>query len=137
MGETLKPDGSIDFSTTGVAATGAVQTDEYVCAGDGAEEWSPRFTYHGFRYLELSGAVTEPDTSWVRAVSVRSDVRPAGYFRCSDETMNRLHEMAVRTLAGNLHGLPSDCPHRERCGWLGDAHTMAPYANFNFGMYDF
>lgn len=60
MGETLKPDGSIDFSTTGVAATGAVQTDEYVCAGDGAEEWSPRFTYHGFRYLELSGAVTEP-----------------------------------------------------------------------------
>lgn len=137
MGETLKPDGSIDFSTTGVAATGTVQTDEYVCAGDGAEEWSPRFTYHGFRYLELSGAVTEPDTSWVRAVSVRSDVRPAGYFRCSDETMNRLHEMAVRTLAGNLHGLPSDCPHRERCGWLGDAHTIAPYANFNFGMYDF
>ena len=137
MGETLYPNRTIDFSTTGNGATGVIQTDEYVCRGGGSERWTPRFTYHGFRYLELSGAVTQPERSWIKAVTVYSDVERRGEFKCSDPQLNRLHEMAVRTMLSNIHGLPTDCPHRERCGWLGDAHAVFQFENCNYSMYNF
>lgn len=127
MGERLDDNRrAIDYRTTGVGATGVVQTDEYVCKGTGRETWTPRFTYHGFRYLELSGAATQPDTSWLRAVVVHTDVSRRGSFECSDQQINRLHEMAVRTMLSNTHGLPTDCPHRERCGWLGRRACRVP-----------
>jgi len=137
MGEYLNDDKTVDFSTTGVFATGVVQTNEYICNGTGVETWTPRFTYHGFRYLELSGMTTPPDKSWIKAVLVYNDVRPSGTFECSEPQINRLHEMAIRTMLSNTHGLPTDCPHRERCGWLGDAHTVAPFENFNFNLNNF
>lgn len=138
MGERLDDNRrAIDYRTTGVGATGVVQTDEYVCKGTGRETWTPRFTYHGFRYLELSGAATQPDTSWLRAVVVHTDVSRRGSFECSDQQINRLHEMAVRTMLSNTHGLPTDCPHRERCGWLGDAHAVFPFESFNYDMGNF
>ena len=68
MGEILNEDGSIDFSTTGVFATGVIQTDEYICAGDGVETWNPRFSYHGYRYLELSGLKSEPNLDCVKTI---------------------------------------------------------------------
>ncbi|MDD3108464.1 MAG: family 78 glycoside hydrolase catalytic domain, partial [Alistipes sp.] len=137
MGENLNPNRTIDFSTTGPGATGVIQTDEYICAGTGRESWTPRFTYHGFRYLELSGAATEPQLSWLKAITVYTDVQPRGSFECANPQINRLHEMAVRTMLSNIHGLPTDCPHRERCGWLGDAHAVAPFENCNFNMENF
>lgn len=137
MGEYLNDDGTINYGTTGVFATGVIQTDEYICSGKGMETWTPRFTYHGFRYLELSGMADAPDKSWIKAVVVHTDVRQCGTFECSDPQINRLHEMAVRTMLGNTHGLPTDCPHRERCGWLGDAHAVAPFENFNYNMNNF
>jgi alpha-L-rhamnosidase len=137
MGEYLNDDKTLNYGTTGVFATGVVQTDEYVCSGTGKETWTPRFTYHGFRYLELSGMATQPDNSWIKAVLVHTDVRKCGTFECSDPQVNRLHEMAIRTMLGNIHGLPTDCPHRERCGWLGDAHAVAPFENFNYNMNNF
>jgi len=137
MGEYLNDDKTVDFSTTGVFATNVIQTDEYICNGNGVERWTPRFTYHGFRYLELSGMATPPDKSWIKAVTVYTDVTRRGVFECSDPQINRLHEMAVRTMLGNTHGLPTDCPHRERCGWLGDAHAVAPFENLNFDMNNF
>ena len=137
MGECLKADRSVEYNTTGNEATGVIQTDEYICAGRGTETWTPRFTYHGFRYLELSGAATTPDKSWIEAVIVHTDAPRRGTFECADAQINRLHEMAVRTMRGNIHGLPTDCPHRERCGWLGDAHTVAPFENFNYDLNNF
>lgn len=137
MGETLAADKSIEYNTTGVAATGVVQTDEYVCTGKGKEKWTPRFTYHGFRYLELSGAATQPEKDWLKAVVVHTDVERIGTFECADPQINRLHELAVRTMLSNIHGLPTDCPHRERCGWLGDAHAVAPFESMNYGMNNF
>ena len=137
MGECLNDDKTVNYETTGVFATRVVQTDEYICSGDGAETWSPRFTYHGFRYVELSGMVVSPDKSWIKAVVVNTDVRKTGEFECSDPHINRLHEMAIRTMLGNIHGLPTDCPHRERCGWLGDAHAVAPFENCNYDMNNF
>lgn len=137
MGEILGNDGNINYKSTGVEATHVIQTDEYICKGSGIEIWSPRFTYHGFRYLELSGNVGAPDKSWIKAVTVYTDAAPRGEFECSEPQINRLHEMAVRTMLGNTHGLPTDCPHRERCGWLGDAHAVAPFENCNYDLNNF
>lgn len=137
MGELLDSARTIDFSTTGPAATGVIQTDEYICTGKGKERWTPRFTYHGFRYLELSGVTEQPDPSWIKVVTVYTDVDERGSFECSDPTINRLHELAIRTMLSNIHGLPTDCPHRERCGWLGDAHAVFPFESFNYDMNNF
>ncbi|MDR1866236.1 MAG: glycoside hydrolase family 78 protein [Bacteroidales bacterium] len=137
MGEYLNDDRTVNYGTTGVFATGVIQTDEYICAGNGTETWTPRFTYHGFRYLELSGMSGVPDPSWIKAVTVYTDVPAIGRFECSEPQINRLHEMAVRTMLSNIHGIPTDCPHRERCGWLGDAHTVAPFENCNYDMNNF
>lgn len=137
MGEVLDSARTIDFNTTGPAATGVIQTDEYICSGKGKERWTPRFTYHGFRYLELSGVTGQPDPSWIKVVTVYTDVDERGSFECSDPTINRLHELAIRTMLSNIHGLPTDCPHRERCGWLGDAHAVFPFESFNYDMNNF
>lgn len=137
MGEILDSARTIDYNTTGPAATGVIQTDEYICTGKGKERWTPRFTYHGFRYLELSGVNTQPDPSWIKVITVYTDVDERGSFECSDPTINRLHEMAIRTMLSNIHGLPTDCPHRERCGWLGDAHAVFPFESFNYDMNNF
>ncbi|MDR1098664.1 MAG: glycoside hydrolase family 78 protein, partial [Tannerella sp.] len=134
MGELLNDDRSINYATTGVFATNVVQTDGYICSGEGTERWTPRFTYHGYRYLELSGAATKPELSWIGTAPVHNDVKRQGSFECSDGQINRLHEMAIRTMLGNTHGIPTDCPHRERCGWLGDAHAVAPFENLNFDL---
>ncbi|WP_218917274.1 alpha-L-rhamnosidase [Niabella ginsenosidivorans] len=137
MGELLNKDSTVNFATTGVFATGVVQTDEYICAGAGTEIWHPRFTYHGYRYLELSGAATVPHLNWLKMVTIHSDLKRRGLFVCADQQINRLHELAVRTALSNIQGLPVDCPQREKCGWLGDAHTVAPFENLNFEMKDF
>jgi len=134
MSEELYPDGSLDFTSTGVGATRFEQTDTYFCKGVGIEIWEPRFTYHGFRYVEVSGLSTGPDQEMLKGVVVYSSVDQAGTFRCSDPQINRLHELALWTLTSNIQGFPSDCPHREKCGWLGDAHAVAPMSMYNFDM---
>jgi alpha-L-rhamnosidase len=137
MGEYLSPDSLVDFSTTGVEATGVIQTDEYTCKGRANEVWIPRFTYHGFRYAELSGMTEKPDDSMVQAIVIHSAVPKIGTFSCDNDIINRLHELAMRTFLSNIHGIPTDCPHRERCGWLGDAHTVAPFESTNCDMENF
>lgn len=137
MGEVLGADRTINFASTGVKATGVIQTDEYICRGDGVEQWHPRFTYHGFRYLELTGQEGVPDPSWIKVLTLHNDMDRVGYFQCASEQINRLHILAVRTMLNNMQGFPSDCPHRERCGWLGDAHAELHMVNFNFGANNF
>lgn len=137
MGENVNADSTIDYSTTGPDATGVIQTDEYTCRGGGNETWTPRFTYHGFRYLELSGVSQLPKGDFIEAVRVHSAVEKSGDFTCDNPIINRMHEMAVRTFLSNIHGIPTDCPHRERCGWLGDAHTAMPFESLNYGMENF
>ncbi|TSA31449.1 MAG: hypothetical protein D4R64_18140 [Porphyromonadaceae bacterium] len=132
MSEELYPDGSLDFTSTGVGATQHLQADTYICKGEGTEIWEPRFTYHGFRYVEVSGLSTRPDQETLKGVVVYSSVDTVGSFRCSDPQINRLHELALWKLTSNIQGFPSDCPHREKCGWLGDAHAVAPMSIYNF-----
>jgi len=136
--EALMPDGmALDCETTGVDATGFEQTDIYVCKGDGKETWQPRFTYHGFRYIEVDGLTSEPPADFLEGVLVRSDVPARGSFTCSDELLNRIYRTSLWTIEDNLHSTAEDCPHREKCGWLGDAHAMGETAIFNFDMAQF
>jgi alpha-L-rhamnosidase len=130
--ETVFPDGRINTASTGVFATTFEQTDEYICKGRGREEWEPRFTYHGFRYVRVSGWPGELTADDLTGVVVHTDLQPAGEFHCSDERLNQLHTMVLWTHRSNIHSIPEDCPARERCGWLGDANLVAEYSMWNY-----
>lgn len=130
--EWLSPDGMIDPESTGVYATGVVPTDSYVCNGDSVEVWEPRFTYHGFQYVELTGCPYVPTLETLQGQVVYSSLTKAGEFKCSNERINQLHKMAWWTEVSNLHSIPTDCPNREKCGWLGDAFLTSEMNIFNF-----
>jgi alpha-L-rhamnosidase len=133
--EEIDEDGQLDPASTGVFATHCVQTDVYICRGDsGGENWEPRFTYHGFRYVSITGWSYRPERENLTGVVIHSAVVTAGDFQSDLPFLNTVYQMARRTLLGNLHGVPSDCPARERCGWLGDAQVMAEFAICNFDM---
>ncbi len=97
--------------------------------------WEPRFTYHGFRYVQVEGYPGVPTADDVVARVVRSAVAPAGSFACSSELFNRIDRMVRWTEASNLHGVPTDCPQRdERMGWLNDLAARSEEAIYNFDM---
>ncbi|MEB3367250.1 family 78 glycoside hydrolase catalytic domain [Saccharopolyspora sp. S2-29] len=107
---------------------GAAATDRYVLRGEGRETWEPRFTFHGFRYAEVTGDV-RPDEIVARVC--HTDLRRTGRFACSDELLNRLHDNVVWSMRGNFLDVPTDCPQRdERLGWTGDLQVFAPTAAF-------
>src|SRR5437763_3946365 len=110
----------------------AKATDTYIaCGGGDEEEYEPRFTFHGFRYAEISGI--DPDQVDVEAVVVHSDLDPIGTFECSDPLIERLHQNVVWGWWGNSVSVPTDCPQRdERLGWTGDAQVFSPTASFLF-----
>lgn len=112
----------------------AAATDTYVLRGeDAGEEWQPRFTYHGFRYVEVQNWPGELSGSDISAVVTHTDMRRTGWFECSDPLLNKLHENIVWGMRGNFVGLPTDCPQRdERLGWTGDIQVFAPAAAFLF-----
>lgn len=136
--EELDKSGRLDPASTGVFATHCVQTDVYICRGAaGGESWEPRFTYHGFRFVAMRGWTRKPGPENLTGVVVHSAVKLSGEFHSSHNFLNTVYQMARRTLLGNLHGVPSDCPARERCGWLGDAQVVAEFAICNFNMQKF
>ncbi|MGW0875463.1 family 78 glycoside hydrolase catalytic domain [Streptomyces sp. NPDC002740] len=110
----------------------ATATDRYTLRGDAdGEVWEPRFTFHGFRYAEIDSWPGELDPADVTAVVLHSDLRPTGWFSCSDASLNRLHENVVWGMRGNFLDVPTDCPQRdERLGWTGDVQVFAPTAAF-------
>jgi len=132
--ETVHENGMIDPASTGVGAIHVIQTDRYTCKGSGIEVWEPRFTYHGFRYVEMTGFPGTPSLSNLEGVVVHTAVERTGHFECSDEMLNRIYRTAIWTEISNLHSIPEDCPAREKCGWLGDAHVTAEMTLYNFDM---
>ncbi len=128
--EILSHDGTrLETGSTGHFATGCEQADLYVCRGGGVETWEPRFTYHGFRHVEIAGCATEPD---VTGVVVNTALEAQGAFTCPDPLLKRIYDVSLWTIEGNLHGTTEDCPHRERCAWLGDAHAQAATTLLNY-----
>ncbi|MBO9625986.1 MAG: family 78 glycoside hydrolase catalytic domain [Microbacterium sp.] len=110
----------------------AAAEDSVILDGRGETVWEPRFTYHGFRYVEVSGWPGDrPDVDAVEAVVVHSDLTRTGWFSCSDPLLDRLHENVVWAMRGNVVDIPTDCPQRdERLGWTGDIAVFAPTATF-------
>jgi len=109
----------------------AKATDRYILKGQGVETWEPRFTFHGFRYVEVSGWSGELQPEQLQAVVCHSDLERTGWFECSDPLLNRLHENVVWSMRGNFLDLPTDCPQRdERLGWTGDIQVFSPTATF-------
>ncbi|ACQ81862.1 alpha-L-rhamnosidase [Beutenbergia cavernae DSM 12333] len=109
--------------------------DTYVLAG-GDEVLEPAYTFHGFRYAEITGA--RPDLGDLTAVVVSSDLRRTGEFTCSDADVNRLHENVVWGMRGNFVDVPTDCPQRdERLGWTGDIEVFTPAASTLFDVQGF
>lgn len=118
--ERLNPDGTI--YTTNLRTARALDT--YICRGDGEEVWEPRFTFHGFQYVEIQGLTQPPPTSTVTGIAFSSATPLAGSFECSDPMINRLASNILWTQRANFIDIPTDCPQRdERLGWTGDAEV--------------
>jgi alpha-L-rhamnosidase len=115
---------------------GAKARDTYILRGEGGlEVYEPRFTYHGFRYVEVTGFPGTPSLDSLRGRVVRSDVESVGSFAASKPLLNQIQRLIRWGQATNLHSIPTDCDQRdERLGWLGDAHVTAEEAMLNFDM---
>jgi alpha-L-rhamnosidase len=136
-GELLHADGTLNPLTSvcgqikgpGVGGPGApdlaVQADTYVLRGGGPETWTPRFTFHAFRYVEVTGWPGEPPLDAVVGLRLGCDLEPVGTFSSSSERLARIDAMVRRTFRANVLGVQSDCPHRERFGYGGDIVATA------------
>jgi len=129
--ELLYPDGTINQENLRSARA----EDVYILKGEGEERYEPRFTYHGFRYVELTGFPGVPTLETLRGKVVHSAVRQEGNFSCSHPLLNRLQRLILWSQKTNLHSIPTDCNQRdERMGWLADAHLTAEEALHQFDM---
>jgi alpha-L-rhamnosidase len=120
--ETLKPDGTLYLENLRSARA----LDTYILKGGGQEVWEPRFTYHGFRYVELRGYPGKPSLDSLRGQVVHDALSPTADFTSSDALLNRLHRNIDWGVRGNYRSIPTDCPQRdERQGWLGDRSVVS------------
>lgn len=126
--ERLNPDGTIYTANL----RGARATDTYICHGKGTEVWQPRFTFHGFQYVEVTGLGGKPAKDTIVGIALSSDTPVAGAFTCSEPMLNRLHNNIYWTQRANFIDVPTDCPQRdERMGWTGDAQVYIRTASLN------
>ncbi len=128
-GEMLHPDGRL--MTENLRKARAI--DEYVLRGDPAgETFTPRFTFHGFQYVEVTGYPGKPTSEAITGIVLHSDTPLTSHFECSDAVVNRLFQNVVWTQRANFIDLPTDCPQRdERFGWTGDAQAYVRTATYN------
>ena len=126
--EMLNPNGTV-YTTN---LRGAPSIDTYTCKGGGEEIWQPKFTFHGFRYVELTGVASAPPLDSVTGIVFASDTPETGEFACSDGFINQLHSNIQWGQRGNYLSVPTDCPQRdERLGWTGDAQVFVRTATYN------
>jgi hypothetical protein len=125
-GELLNPDGTVSQRSSG-----SPQWFQYTLKGKGVEVWHPRFSYYGFRYvqLETTGRV---DSFKIEGKAVHSSSGIAGEFTTSNDLLNRIHSLILHAIENNAQSLLTDCPHREKLGWLEETHLMAPSILYDF-----
>ncbi len=133
-GEMLNPDGTIYTSNL----RGANATDFYILGTNGTSVLEPRFTFHGFRYVEVRGLSMAPTLSSVTGIVVHSDIPLSGSFACSSPLVNQLYSNVIWGQKGNYLEVPTDCPQRdERMGWTGDTEFFVPTAAYDFDVQSF
>lgn len=126
--EMLNPDGTLYVDNLREAC----QQDHYILKGEGQESYEPHFTFHGFRYVELTGYPSEPDLETIVGKVVHSDMPVTGQLETSDVMVNQLYSNITWGQRGNFLSVPTDCPQRdERLGWTGDAQIFARTAAYN------
>ena len=127
-------DGKVDYSNINFYPDGYAQRDIYILGSEEEEIFEPMFTYHGFRYLYVSGITKEQATEGLLTYLVMSsDLEERGSFACSDETANKICEIGRRSDLSNFYYFPTDCPHREKNGWTGDVAASAEHVMMTLG----
>ncbi len=110
-----------------------VHKDTYICKGEGTEVYTPTFTYHGFRYVKVTGITEAQATKDLLTYLVyHTELHTRGGFACSDAVANTLQELTRRSIASNFYHFPTDCPQREKNGWTADAALSCEAALLNF-----
>lgn len=154
MGELLYDDGTLNPMTAvagqikGLTAEGdprggpgapeiAWQANTYTLRGEGEEVYTPRFTFHGFRYVEVTGYPGTPDLNAIEGLRLNTDLESVGTFACSNERFNRIQEMVQWTLLSNVFSVQSDCPAREKFQYGGDIVASSEMALYNYDMSTF
>ncbi len=134
-GEMANPDGSLYVENL----RSAVSTDTYILRGGGkAETWEAKFTFHGFRYTEITGLAKKPGQNTLTGIVLGSDTERAGEFSCGVDMINMLYRNITWTQRANFLEVPTDCPQRdERLGWTGDAQVYIRTATYNMDVHTF
>jgi len=129
--ETLNPDGSLYTANLRTARA----TDTYILKGEGKETWEPRFTYHGFRYVEMRGFPGRPTLASIEGRVVHDDMERSADFASSNDLLNQIHHNMFWGIRGNYRSIPTDCPQRdERQGWLGDRSQVSRSESYMFNV---
>jgi len=128
--ERLNEDGSIRQKANGKKVWG-YQTDTYILKGQGVEIWEPRFVYHGFRYVEVTGFPGKATLDNLEGRFVHTAFERSSEFTCSNDLLNKIYRNTLRSYASNYHGIPTDNPAREKSGWTGDGQIAAEQAMFS------
>lgn len=127
--ETLKPDGTLYVDNLRSARA----ADTYTLRGGGPEVWEPRFTYHGFRYVEVTGYPGKPGLDAIDGRVVHDDMPEIASFESSNKLLNQIHHNILWGVRGNYRSIPTDCPQRdERQGWLGDRSMVSRSESYLF-----
>lgn len=115
----------------------AWQGDTYIARGDGGEVYTPRFAWHAFRYVEMTGYPGKPTLDMMEGLRLNTDVAETGAFLCSNEMFNAIQKMCRWTFLSNIFSVQSDCPHRERFGYGGDLVNTSDAFMLNYDMANF
>ncbi len=149
FGERIYEDGTLNPMTTvcgqikkkGAGGPGAPdiawQTDSYIFKDDAEVWYQPEFTFHTYRYMEISGARNKPQISDIEGLMIHSDVKRENEFQCSSELLNSIQEATEQTFLSNLVGVQSDCAAREKFGYGGDLNATSESFIYNFDMQQF
>ncbi|SFE16776.1 Alpha-L-rhamnosidase N-terminal domain-containing protein [Chitinophaga sp. CF118] len=124
-------------------ATGKPYYFSYTLKGDGVETWRPRFTYYGFRYVQVQGAVPDtatnpeglPQITALDFLHTRNSTPSAGTFECSNALFNQINELILWAIKSNIQSVMTDCPHREKLSWLEQDYLMGASIQHNFDIY--
>src|SRR5699024_7281256 len=123
-------------------ATGDPHYYKYTLKGEGIETWQPKFTYYGFRYIQVEGAApdsvhqeNEPKVSDLKFLQTRSSAPRTGHFETSFDLFNSIYSLVNWAIKSNIQSVVTDCPHREKLGWMEQTHLMGGSIHYNYHLY--